>query len=470
MGSARRLGAVGVLTIAFSTLVALSPSARANKLVTVTIPAPKGEISSKWLSYSGPPRANVLLPDHYNPGKRYPLVVVLNGLNCNYDWYVHTGVISVFKGLEAIVVMPEGGNGWYADWWNDGERGGPSWETYELETVLPTILHRYRILPQRRYHAIVGHSMGGLGAVYLGGRLPGFFGSVATTSGFVDPQLVAQITQPGMGLTAYAPFEGDYALDPVEGPPQGFYADGHNPTRLAMNLEQTRVFVSTGTGVPSSAGLASLTKGGEASIAEGSALEGLIIYPMNQLYDKALRSAGVDFTYQVHSGGHDIPDNIGSVYPPFSKAWAQDGAAAVTWPPRSLGRPARSGCWGVVPRVHGAVRRRRATARLGRDRSERLDGQLLRRGLPRRDLRRCVPELFDADQLQGASGTRNRPSNQDARCERTSLRTRNPVPGQNGGPPLDYVPCRRRRSVHRRPLDECVGELDGAIPNINVRC
>jgi S-formylglutathione hydrolase FrmB len=310
VGSARRLGAVGVLTIAFSTLVALSPPARANKLVTVTIPAPKGEISSKWLSYSGPPRANVLLPDHYNPGKRYPLVVVLNGLNCNYDWYVHTGVISVFKGLEAIVVMPEGGNGWYADWWNDGERGGPSWETYELETVLPTILDRYRILPQRRYHAIVGHSMGGLGAVYLGGRLPGFFGSVATTSGFVDPQLVAQITQPGMGLTAYAPFEGDYALDPVEGPPQGFYADGHNPTRLAINLEQTRVFVSTGTGVPSSAGLASLTKGGEGSIAEGSALEGLIIYPMNQLYDKALRSAGIDFTYQVHSGGHDIPDNI----------------------------------------------------------------------------------------------------------------------------------------------------------------
>ena len=140
------------------------PAPSKTRLVTIKIPAPGGEICSKWLSYSGPPRANVLLPDHYNPGKRYPLVVVLNGLNCNYDWYVHTGVISVFKGLEAIVVMPEGGNGWYADWWNDGERGGPSWETYELDTVLPTILHRYRILPQRRYHAIVGHSMGGLGA------------------------------------------------------------------------------------------------------------------------------------------------------------------------------------------------------------------------------------------------------------------------------------------------------------------
>ena len=60
-----------------------------------------------------------------------------------------------------------------------------------------------------------------------------------------------------MGLTRR--FRGDYAPDPVEGPPQGFYADGHNPTRLAKNLEQTRVFVSTGTGVPSR-GLASPTR------------------------------------------------------------------------------------------------------------------------------------------------------------------------------------------------------------------
>jgi hypothetical protein len=97
-------------------------------------------------------------------------------------------------------------------------------------------------------------------------------------------------------------------MDPVEGPPRGFYADGHNPTRLAMNLEQTRVFVSTGTGVPSSAGLTSAAEGNVAAIAEGSAAEGLIIYPMNRVYRRALTDAGVDVTYQAHSGGHDIPD------------------------------------------------------------------------------------------------------------------------------------------------------------------
>ena len=29
---------------------------------------------------------------------------------------------------------------------------------------------------------------------------------------------------------------------------------------------------------------------------------------MNQLYHHALTAAGVDVTYQVHSGGHDLPD------------------------------------------------------------------------------------------------------------------------------------------------------------------
>ncbi len=340
-GNRRRRGrlitAYGVV-LAATMLLGVSGIARANQLVTITIPDRHGEIPSKWLSYRGLPRANVLLPNHYNPRRRYPLMVVLNGLNCDYAWYVQSGVSAVFSGLNAIVVMPEGGNGWYTDWWNDGERGGPAWESYIPNEVLPYVLRHYKILPQRRCHAIVGHSMGGRGAAYLGGRLPGFFGSIASLSGFVDPQLMAQVTQPAMGLTAEAPLKGDYNSDPVDGPPRGFYADAHNPTLLAMNLEQTRVSVSTGTGVPSRAGLANPTKGGPQALLEGAAAEGLIIYPMNQLYHRALSAARVDVTYQVHAGGHDLPDTInefkamlawGLFKPVVSRpaAWVNDTAA-----------------------------------------------------------------------------------------------------------------------------------------------
>lgn len=304
---------VVVAVIAATSCLVSGSVAGANQLVTITIPASHEEIGPQWLSYSGPPRANVLLPNGYTPRKRYPLLVLLNGLGTDYASWAQSGVLAAFDSLDAIVVMPEGGSGWYFDWWNDGVRGDPGWESYFLEDVMPTILARYPILPQRRYHALAGVSMGGLGATYLGGRLPGFFGSVASLSGFVDLGYFAPIVDPAIGLTAGAPFKGDDDPDPVEGPPGGFYMDGHDPTQLVMNLEQTRVFESTGTGVPSSAGLADLTNGAALEILEGSIAESLVIYPMNQLYHTALAAAGVDVTYQVQAGGHDIPDFITEV-------------------------------------------------------------------------------------------------------------------------------------------------------------
>jgi S-formylglutathione hydrolase FrmB len=251
--------------VAATTFLGRGDVARANQLVTITIPDRHGEIPSKWLSYPGPPRANVLLPDHYDPGTRYPLLVLLNGLNTNYAWYAQSDLTAAFAGLDVIVVMPEGGSGWYTDWWNDGERGSPAWESYELDEVIPAVLGRYPILPQRRYHAI-----------------------------------------------AEAPLNGDYHMDPVEGPAHGFYLDGHNPTRLTMNLKQTRVFESTGTGVPSSADLADPTSGGAQAIPD-YVLERLVIYPMSQRYHSALGAAGVDVTYQVHPGGHLIPDFMNEI-------------------------------------------------------------------------------------------------------------------------------------------------------------
>jgi S-formylglutathione hydrolase FrmB len=293
-------------------------SSSPSQLLTITIPS-QGLIAPKWLGYSGPPRANVLLPAGYNPSQHYPLLVLLNGLGENYDSYAQYGLTSLFAGLDAIVVMPEGANGWYTDWWNNGERDGPAWESYELDVVLPYVLAHYPILPQRQYHAIAGFSMGGLGATYLGGRLPGFFGSVATLSGFVDLNYLGPLAEGGMGLfsegeVAYlssALSNGDPRFPyPVDGTPGSFYFDGHNPASLVMNLEQTRVFESTGTGIPNSADLGTLTNP-ESAINDDllfAALEGPIIYPMSQLYHQALVTAGVDVTYQVHSGLHYVPD------------------------------------------------------------------------------------------------------------------------------------------------------------------
>jgi S-formylglutathione hydrolase FrmB len=316
---ARRGAGFAAVWLAVAAAFALGAgTVRANTLITITIPDRHGEIPSKWINYyKGEPRANVLLPDNYNPRKRYPLLVLLSGLNGDYHSYAQAGDTAVFNGFPGIVVMPESADGWYTDWWNNGERGSPAWESYELNEVMPAILARFPILPQRRYHAIAGISMGGLGAAYLGGRLPGFFGSVASLSGFVDPQYYAPITDEAMGFLSNATQNGDDDSDPVYGPPYGFYATGHNPSQLAMNLEQTRVFVSSGTGDPSSgelsnynantAVLACVDPAGGACYTGDWVTEKEIIYPMSQDYEKALAAAGDNVTYEVQPGGHDDP-------------------------------------------------------------------------------------------------------------------------------------------------------------------
>jgi S-formylglutathione hydrolase FrmB len=336
-------GATLLTTVGGSTEANAAPGPTPARVVTLTIPAPHGEIPPRWLSYPGTPRTNVLLPEGYDPHRRYPLLVLLNALANNYDSYVEDGIVARIEAarLNAIVVMPEGGSGWYADWWNGGKRGAPAWESYELDTVLPTILQRFPIRPERRFHAIAGFSMGGLGAVYLAGRLPGFFGSAASLSGFVDPQYVSPVAGPAMGLLGGAhPLQ--EGLTPVYGPPYGFYADGHNPTKLAANLRQTRIFERTGTGVVSGAGFAnSLAGDPNATVADayGSALESLIINEMSAAFHRALARAGVDVTYQVHAGGHDLPDfynefkaylawGLFRAVPSHPAAWTNDTVAS----------------------------------------------------------------------------------------------------------------------------------------------
>ena len=201
--------------------------------------------------------------------------------------------------------MPEGGDGWYTDWWNGGKRGSPAWESYILDQVIPQIQERYRIRPERRWHALAGVSMGGLGTAYLGSRLPGFFGSMAVFSGFVDTQIIPLIP-PAQAAISY----GGASLAPTDpfilyGPPGGFYETGHNPAKLVANLTHTRVFMTTGDGTPLVQDPGGIVLG--LGIV-GQSEELGIIHPMSESYATALRAAGVDLTYDSHPGNHDWPN------------------------------------------------------------------------------------------------------------------------------------------------------------------
>ncbi len=289
--------------LAAALALAAAPPARANQLVEITIPTRHAQISDAWLRYPGPPRARVLLPDGYDPAKRYPLLVLLAGAMSNYKTWSGTGsgrIQTTAAGFPGIIVMPEGATGFYTDWWNGGRRGGPSWETYILEDVLPAVLARYPIRAERRWHALAGVSMGGLGTAYLGGRLPGFFGSIALISGVPDLQLF-----PGMANLAALVPQGT-AAQPIDGyqiygAPDGFYAQGHYPLRLAANLQHTRVFMASGDGTPTSDG-----EPNGNNVLTDLAAEVALVRPGSDHYAQALAAAGVDVTYQPHEGIHDF--------------------------------------------------------------------------------------------------------------------------------------------------------------------
>ncbi len=301
---ARRLTRVLLsLAVAVLWLVAGPSVAGANQLTEITIPAKNGEIPAGWVNYDGPPRAKVLLPDGYKREKQYPLLILLAGANSSYKTWSDEKlgrIKTTAAGFPGIIVMPEGSTGYYDDWWSGGERGNPAWESYYLDQVIPQLLERYNIRPERRWHALAGVSMGGLGTAYLSGRLPGFFGSIAIFSGVVDTHLF-----PGFGAAATLIGQSAVGMpldqEAMWGPEDGFYAYGHDPVRLARNQQHTRVWMGAGNGVPTSDG-EPLTNNPATDIPAEVALS----RPASDNYAKALEEAGVDVTYSTRDGMHDF--------------------------------------------------------------------------------------------------------------------------------------------------------------------
>ena len=187
---------------------------------------------------------NVLLPDGYDPRRRYPVLYLLHGHGDSYwSWFApkNGDLVNTARGFPGIVVMPEGGQGWYADWWNGGRRGEPGWESYHLRELIPLVERRLPIRRGRRWHAIAGLSMGGEATMYYASQRPGYFGSAAAFS----PPVSIQRTEWPAGFNTQGQ---DYAT--VFGDVGGFYATGHNPLALVENLRWTRLFVGVGDGTP----------------------------------------------------------------------------------------------------------------------------------------------------------------------------------------------------------------------------
>ncbi len=133
-------------------------------------------------------QANVVLPSGYDaePGRRWPVVYLLAGVSDSASTWLDPrrgDVLRRAKDLPAIIVLPEGGRGYFTDHWLGGSRKGANWERYYLDELIPLIERRYRVAPGRANHTVGGLSMGAYGAALLGAQLPTYFGTVLGFSG-----------------------------------------------------------------------------------------------------------------------------------------------------------------------------------------------------------------------------------------------------------------------------------------------
>lgn len=279
-------------------LAAAGPAGAAQRLVTIETPS--ANVSPADVRFNGADhprrlRANVLLPDGYDGKRRFPVLFLLHGAGGRAEDWVRPqngDIVNTARGLPAIVVMPEGATGFYTNWWNGGRRGAPGWERFYIDELVPLIERSFRVAPGRRNHAIAGLSMGGFGATFLASQLPGYFGSASSFSGLLQHQR----PQVEPALEAFGARYAD-----VFGPQAGFYATGHNSTRLTRNLRDTRLYVTVGSGAPEPG-----VPGEPAAVTVGGIAEAELRAQAEE-FVAAARDAGASATYVPLAGVHDWP-------------------------------------------------------------------------------------------------------------------------------------------------------------------
>jgi steroid delta-isomerase-like uncharacterized protein len=209
--------------------------------LTDPLPIPEGLVVDQITSPSlegnllGDPATReviVYLPPSYDQGGNFPVVYLLHGYTGNartfasdaytgFYWpaesdFPEGGIYSLLNDLiiagdskEMIVVMPDASNMYGGSWYTNSELTG-NYEDYIVEDLVGYIDSNYRTLPSRDSRAIVGHSMGGYGAMKLAMKHPDVFGAVASHGGALYLEVLkalipAVIEENPAGITGPAP-------------------------------------------------------------------------------------------------------------------------------------------------------------------------------------------------------------------------------------------------------------------------
>lgn len=280
-------------------------------------------------------QVRIYLPAGYEAARRYPVFYYLHGLGGDETDWVDGGKLDQVAdrlGLQAIVVMPDGDNGFYIDSAKPVDldaclrRGAglfipsqprrqtctrtSSYETYIVHDLIDWVDHHYATIASRDGRAIAGLSMGGYGALMLAMRHPDVFAAAASHSG-VDALLYAGPFPYARGEVRLLddPAQWGRAIGPFGAWVRALYGSelatwrAHDPAYLATQLApgQLRLYLDGGTE-------------DEFRLHDG----------MQYLHD-VLRERGIAHAYYLGPGHHDF--RFWAARLPSSLAFLRDAIA-----------------------------------------------------------------------------------------------------------------------------------------------
>lgn len=212
----------------------------------------------------------VILPTNIPVDRRLPVVYLLHGGGGAYrDWSNYSDVAH-FAELGFILVMPEGESSYYV---NAATRPNDRFEDYIVNDLIADVESRLPAARDRANRAIVGVSMGGMGAVTLALKHPDLFVFAGGISSAIDvPSRAFSIKRIGQ-YRAHAAIFGPWGSD---------------------HRRQNDPFVLVRIADPKSAPYFFLTCGDQ---------EGLL--PANRRFAALLETRGFKYEFNAGPGGHD---------------------------------------------------------------------------------------------------------------------------------------------------------------------
>jgi len=138
---------------------------------------------------------NIIFPEDPNLPRPWSTFYLLHGLSDDHTiWQRRTSIERYVGNLPLVVVMPDGGRGWFTD-----AVEGSAYEKDLIGDVVGLVDRTFPVKADRSGRAIGGLSMGGYGAVKVGLKHHEMFGSINSHSGalgFVhgDPAQARQLS------------------------------------------------------------------------------------------------------------------------------------------------------------------------------------------------------------------------------------------------------------------------------------